>query len=61
MWDFSTDPEFQTELDWIDAFVREEVEPLDYVFETPYDLSDKAMVAATKPLMQKVKPRASSI
>ena len=57
MWDFSTDPEFQTELDWIDAFVREEVEPLDYVFETPYDLSDKAMVAATKPLMQKVKDR----
>ena len=57
MWDFATDPEFQTELDWIDAFVREEVEPLDYVFETPYDLSDKAMVAATKPLMQRVKDR----
>ena len=30
-WDFETDPEFQEELDWVDAFVREEVEPLDFV------------------------------
>ena len=29
-WDFETEPEFQKELDWIDKFVREEVEPLDY-------------------------------
>ena len=28
-WDFETEPEFQKELDWIDKFVREEVEPLD--------------------------------
>ncbi len=27
-WDFETEPEFQKELDWIDKFVREEVEPL---------------------------------
>jgi acyl-CoA dehydrogenase len=31
-WDFETDPEYQAKLDWADAFVREEVEPLDYVF-----------------------------
>ena len=31
-WDFETEPEFQTQLDWIDAFVREEVEPLDLVW-----------------------------
>ena len=30
-WDFETDPEFQKELDWIEEFVREEVEPLDFV------------------------------
>src|SRR5712672_2957557 len=30
MWDFSTDPEFQAKLDWMDAFVRDEVEPLDH-------------------------------
>ena len=27
-WDFETEPEFQRELDWMDAFVREEIEPL---------------------------------
>ena len=42
MWDFETDQEFQTKLDWVDAFVREEVEPLDLVwpgqaYETPTD------------------------
>ena len=30
-WDFETDPEYQEKLDWADAFVREEVEPLDLV------------------------------
>ena len=28
-WDFSTEPEFQEKLDWMDAFVREEIEPID--------------------------------
>ena len=31
-WDFETDPEFQAKLDWADAFVRDEVEPLDLVW-----------------------------
>ena len=31
-WDFRTDPEYQEKLDWVDTFVREEVEPLDLVF-----------------------------
>ncbi|MFA5884815.1 MAG: acyl-CoA dehydrogenase family protein [Acidimicrobiia bacterium] len=31
-WDFETDPEFQEKLDWVDAFVREEVEPLDLLW-----------------------------
>jgi acyl-CoA dehydrogenase len=31
-WDFETDPEYQVKLDWVDEFVREEVEPLDYVW-----------------------------
>ena len=31
-WDFETDPEYQEKLDWAAKFVREEVEPLDYVF-----------------------------
>ncbi|GAA2159632.1 acyl-CoA dehydrogenase family protein [Actinomadura napierensis] len=31
-WDFETDPEYQGKLDWADAFVREEVEPLDLLW-----------------------------
>ena len=31
-WDFETDPEYQEKLDWVDQFVREEVEPLDLAF-----------------------------
>jgi acyl-CoA dehydrogenase len=31
-WDFSTDPEFQAKLDWMDDFVRREIEPLDLLF-----------------------------
>ena len=41
-WDFSTDPEFQVQLDWMAAFVREEVEPLDLVFRGPADPFDPA-------------------
>ncbi len=37
-WDFETEPEFQTELDWMGEFVREEVEPLDFVLGSPYDI-----------------------
>jgi acyl-CoA dehydrogenase len=31
-WDFETDPDYQKLLDWADAFVRENVEPLDYLW-----------------------------
>jgi hypothetical protein len=34
-WDFSTDPQFQKKLDWVEEFCREEIEPLEYVFRTP--------------------------
>ncbi|WGL54053.1 acyl-CoA dehydrogenase family protein [Nocardioides sp. BP30] len=34
-WDFETDPVFQKKLDWVDEFVRHEVEPLDLVW--PHD------------------------
>ncbi len=39
-WDFETDPEFQKELDWIEGFVRSEIEPLRHVIESPYDTRD---------------------
>ena len=31
-WDFTTEPEFQEKLDWANAFVRNEIEPLDVLF-----------------------------
>jgi acyl-CoA dehydrogenase len=56
-WDFETEPEFQRELDWMDAFVRDEIEPLDLVFRNPYDVADKRAREAVKPLKQRVKER----
>ena len=34
-WDFETDPEFQKKLDWIEDFMREEVEPLSHLGMPP--------------------------
>jgi len=56
-WDFETEPEFQMQLDWMDGFVRDEVEPLDLVLRDPYDVADRRMVELTRPLMDRVKER----
>ncbi|MCW0212936.1 MAG: acyl-CoA dehydrogenase family protein [Pseudonocardia sp.] len=56
-WDFETDPEFQQELDWIDAFIREEIEPLDFVIEHPYQITDPIRAEIIPPLQAKVKER----
>ena len=41
-WDFSTEPEFQAQLDWMDGFVRDEIEPLDVLWgaKTYHPLDD---------------------
>jgi acyl-CoA dehydrogenase len=56
-WDFETDPDFQSELDWLDSFVREEVEPLDLVFGDPADKADQRAASVVRPLQQQVKDR----
>jgi acyl-CoA dehydrogenase len=56
-WDFETEPEFQKELDWIDAFVKEEVEPLDHVLGHPYDLKDPRRNKLVRPLQKIVQER----
>ncbi len=56
-WDFETDPEFQEELDWVDDFVRTELEPLDFVVPHPYDLHDPVRHELIPPLQQRVKDR----
>jgi acyl-CoA dehydrogenase len=45
-WSFETDPEFQQQLNWIDEFTREEIEPLDLVFRGPGDPWDPDSPAA---------------
>jgi acyl-CoA dehydrogenase len=56
-WDFETDPEFQKELDWIEKFVREEVEPLDYVLDSPYEVDNPVRNRLVRPLQAKVHER----
>jgi acyl-CoA dehydrogenase len=56
-WDFETDPEFQQELDWVDTFVREEVEPLDFVIHHAWDMDDPVRQKLIPPLQQQVKER----
>jgi acyl-CoA dehydrogenase len=58
-WDFSTEPEFQEKLDWIDGFVRDEIEPLDLAFSSHvvYDRSHPVHEKVIRPLQEKVKQR----
>lgn len=56
-WDFETDPDFQTELDWIDRFVREEVEPLEHVLGSPWNIHDPLFKQLVRPLQAQVKAR----
>ncbi len=56
-WDFETDREFQRELDWMDEFVRDEIEPLDFVIGHPNDFSDPNRDRLIRPLQKEVKKR----
>ncbi|MFM0090551.1 acyl-CoA dehydrogenase family protein [Paraburkholderia sediminicola] len=56
-WDFETDPDFQAELDWIEQFVRDEVEPLEHVLGSPWNIHDPKFQILVKPLQQQVKDR----
>src|SRR5689334_5695344 len=56
-WDFETDADFQQQLDWIDRFVREEVEPLEQLLVSPYAVNDALRNRLVRPLQQKVRER----
>ncbi|MDQ6876743.1 MAG: acyl-CoA dehydrogenase family protein [Candidatus Dormibacteraeota bacterium] len=49
-WDFSTDPEFEGKLEWMRAFMRNEIYPLE-VLET----DDAGFMSAVRPLQEEVK------
>ena len=52
-WDFETDPEFQKKLDWIEEFMREEVEPLSHLGMAVHGPLGREKFI--KPLQEKVK------
>ncbi len=53
-WEFRTDPEYQEQLDWADAFVREELWPLELV---AWELGMNGLMAAIRPLQERVRER----
>jgi acyl-CoA dehydrogenase len=56
-WDFETDPAYQELLDWADAFVQDEVEPLDLVLGDPYDKADPRYKRLVRPLQNQVRDK----
>jgi acyl-CoA dehydrogenase len=56
-WEFETDPAYQRELDWVEEFVREEVEPVDLVVKHAWDLQDPVRQRLIPPLQERVRER----
>ncbi|MGQ0432126.1 MAG: acyl-CoA dehydrogenase family protein [Microthrixaceae bacterium] len=57
-WDFTTDPEFQAQLDWMDDFVRREIEPLDVLFgRFTYHRIEEPMKTLVEGLKDQVRER----
>ena len=53
-WDFSTDPDFQEQLDWMGEFVRREIWPLETIW---HELGLDGLREAMVPLQEEVKAR----
>jgi len=53
-WDFSTDPEFQEQLDWMSDFVRREIWPLETIWR---ELGIDGLREAIAPLAEQVRER----
>jgi acyl-CoA dehydrogenase len=53
-WDFSTEPEFQAQLDWMREFVQAEVWPIETVFD---ELGEDGFRRVIAPLQEEVKRR----
>ncbi|MBW3557160.1 MAG: acyl-CoA dehydrogenase family protein [Actinobacteria bacterium] len=51
-WDFSTEPDFEANLDWMRGFVRDEIFPLETL-----DLPHETFLRAIRPLQDEVKAR----
>ncbi len=57
-WDFETDAEFQEQLDWIEGFVRDEIEPIDTLFHgLEFTPPDDTLRRIIEPLKAQVRER----
>ena len=57
VWDFSTEPEFQEQLDWVQRFCEDEIAPFDIVFPYAVRTKDPAVRAEVKKLQDQIKAR----
>jgi acyl-CoA dehydrogenase len=55
MWDFETDPEYQAKLDWVEDFMRNELEPLDFAPLDPYEKKNPRVLEVLRPLQRQVR------
>ena len=53
-WDFSTDPEFEEQLEWMRSFVREEVWPIEAI---EHEIGQPELDRIGAPLKERVKER----
>lgn len=53
-WSFETDPDFQSNLDWMDEFVTVEVEPVDLIVEHAWNVHDPVRNQLIRPLQEQV-------
>jgi acyl-CoA dehydrogenase len=59
-WDFETDAQFQQQLDWMERFVQEEIEPIGLVWSKPtdpFDVTNATTRNLIKPLQDQVRSR----
>src|ERR1700727_2152792 len=56
-WDFSTDPQWAQQLEWVEEFVRSECEAIDLIVKESHDLGDPVSQALILPLQEIVKQR----
>ena len=54
-WDFQTEPEFEAKLEWMRAFVREQVWPLETLWD---ELGWEGLRRAAAPLQEQVRAAA---
>ena len=54
-WGFEPDDEYRTELEWVEDFVTNEIEPVDRVISHAWDVNDPVRNKLIKPLQQQVR------